>query len=65
MENSAEYTKSTTTQDEIIKRLFRYRDMNDFYRRAKDYGESNEFEIQAFEIEKNHFLKLHDLEGVY
>ncbi len=54
-----------TAQVEMMERLFWFRDMSDFYRRARDFGDYNEYEVQAFELEKNKFLESHKLDSLY
>ncbi len=53
------------SQNEILNRLVWFRNMSEFYRRSMDYAEFSEHEINAFETEKNDFLKSHKLENVY
>ena len=52
-------------QSDMMARLFWFRDMSDFYRRARDFGEYNEYEVKAFEIEKHKFLTSNNLESLY
>ena len=53
------------SQNEILRRLVWFRNMSEFYRRSMDYAEFGEHEINTFEIEKDTFLKSHNLENIY
>ena len=64
LKNTA-YKNTYYSQNEILRRLVWFRNMSEFYRRSMDYAEFSEHEINAFEIEKNAFLKSHNLENIY
>lgn len=63
MKNNIENIYSS--QADVIARLFWFRDMSDFYRRARDFGHCNEYEVKAFEEDKAQFLKSNNLDSVY
>jgi hypothetical protein len=65
MKENNRYEAKTLSQQAILKQLAWFRDMSEFYRRALDYGDCDENEINAFETEKNTFLWSHSLEDSY